>query len=140
MNIVREKLSRLRKHYRELAITRNALEEKVLQTGEVYRGCLTKINHKRKSGSIVPYDYISCWKNNKRAVVYVSKKNLPRTKKLINNWQTYKNRMQRLKDIEEKIRTILRQIADIQMVEELKSEESTKRKKRQTRKKTKKKT
>lgn len=140
MENIREKLSRLRKRYRELASTRNVLENKVLQTKEVYRGCLATISHKRKSGPKVPYYYISCWKNNRRAVVYVSQQNLPRARKLIDNWQTYKKRIKRLKGIEEEINTILRKIADLQMVEELKSEEDKKRKKRQTRKKTKKST
>ena len=138
MDNVNEKLSRLRKRYRELAATRKALEEEILYTQEVYRGSLATIRRKRKTKSSVPYYYISCWIDGQRAVVYVSQKDLPRVKKLIDNWQAYKKRMRRLKDINGDIQAIMREIADLRMVKEVKNEgkQEKKGKKRQTRTKT----
>jgi hypothetical protein len=138
MDNVNERLSRLRKRYKELAVTRKALEEEILYTKEVYRGSLATIRRKRKTQPSVPYYYISCWIDGHRAVVYVSQKDLPRVKKLIDNWQAYKKRMRRLKDINGDIQAIMREIADLRMVKEVKNEgrQEKKEKKRQTRTKT----
>ena len=134
---VNERLSRLRKRYKELAVTRKALEEETLYTKEVYRGSLATVRRKRKTQPSVPYYYISCWIDGHRAVVYVSQKDLPRVKKLIDNWQAYKKRMRRLKDINGDIQAIMREIADLRMVKEVKNEEQERKgKKRQTRTKT----
>jgi hypothetical protein len=118
-------------------VSRKTLEEDILYTQELYRGSLASIRHKRKTRPTVPYHYISCWIDGHRAVVYVSQNDLPRVKKLIANWQTYKGKMRRLKNISREIQAIMQEIADLRMVKEVKSEgQERRRKKRQTRTKT----
>ncbi|MCD6578021.1 hypothetical protein J7L48_00930 [bacterium] len=112
-------ISRLRKEVYLLDSERKELQDRSVKPHNIIRGSLYTIyrkcgnpNCKCARGEKHAGKYISISKNGKTHLTYVRKKDLKRVEKGTRNYKAYQNNLARIREINEKIYTILEAIRD----------------------------
>lgn len=118
-----EEIGRLRKQYRSLVASRGMVEDRLLRSRQYCKGSIATVAHHNKDGSSTPYYYISCTRDGKPSTVYIRRNDLARTRKQVGNWQAFKRDLARLQKLNRDIAGIVRQIVELQTVEEVKNDQ-----------------